>query len=167
MAEDPGTYRSPRKKGTYDMFRIWKSMPELFRGQPSEALAVYGITDPLVVELLSCKEQFQFGDKYKVGHTTLAKWNKMLDGETVYTDAEEKIYKVLHNALWALYRNAVQTGDARQVESIIGLVSKKERRRQFDASGNLDYTIRTQDNARAGINELEDILGGPGIPGGN
>lgn len=133
----------PYREREYDMYVLWKSLPTLLKGQKLETFGKLGISDELLVELLSIKSQTEFAKHFGIPEpTTLSDWNKRPD-LVKQVEAARKSWskKLTSNVMMGLYRKAVQEGDASRVklwmQIVEGWVEKTQHTHEGEVKTNL------------------------------
>lgn len=132
-----------RKEPEFELYRIWKSMPMVFRFPPKDRLTKQsppvrdfatqmGIDDPVILDLMEIKTQTQFAEQFKVSPDTLTDWNKRLEESDGMEDIRTWAKKMSKNVALALYNNAIRKGYAPEVKLWFQLVEQWEEKAKLD-----------------------------------
>ena len=89
----------------------------MLRGESETTLRKLGWEQEEMIQLLQIRTQKDFTSRFKVGHTTLAKWNDKIEKEGL--DREiigQSAHELTKNVVFALYRKAMSEGNAPEVK---------------------------------------------------
>lgn len=97
----------------FEIYRIWKSTPVMFKVQSDETLISWGL-DELQIQLMRIRDQKEFAEKYGVCEDTLTDWNVEIEASENKPPAWAM--KMNSNIISALYRGAMKKGDADKIK---------------------------------------------------
>ena len=116
---------NPYKKEIYETYVIWRSIPAFLREKKHEDIAEeLKIDQELISDLVVIRTQTEFAKKYGIENSTLSNWNKLIEKRDALGDARQWASKFTKNIVFALYQNALKTGNARSVELFFKAISK-------------------------------------------
>jgi hypothetical protein len=109
--------RKPYKQGVFEIYLVWRSV-QGFMGytKAKEVIQKIGDTNSSISKIFSIQNQTEFARVYKVENSTLTNWNKLIDREDLLKDTLKPLKRLTKNVLFALYRNAIEHGNAKEVE---------------------------------------------------
>ena len=111
-----GVGRGNKMENTREAFKSWLLLPKTFLGAPENVLRVLGITDPESVELCSIRSQVEFASKFGVVEPTLSHWKREMQRGNDFNDFRISMQSLTKNVMGALYRKAIEEGDAPRVK---------------------------------------------------
>lgn len=96
-----------------EVFKMWCVLPDQFKGTPDRITTLPGITDSITLELLKISTMQQFAEEFGVHPPTLSRWRKDVETSNEYMTDVKRVFKPLtRNLIAALYRKAMEEGDA-------------------------------------------------------
>lgn len=100
-------------KDLFEVYKAWKGLPAIWRGMSPKKLAELGIEDPVIIELLSVKNQTQFAQKYNLDINTPGAWNKKLmeEGKDYLEETRKWARLFTKNVVAAHYRKVIKRFD--------------------------------------------------------
>lgn len=105
------------RRYTKEVFRLWLSMPDQFKGAPDRIVSLLGLTDPIALELLKLPTMQAFADEFGVMRTTLSRWRGEVERDKDFAlDVKKQLRTVTRNVLGALYRKALEEADAARIK---------------------------------------------------
>lgn len=105
------------RKYTKEVFKIWLTLPDQFKGAPERITDLLGLSDPIAIELLSIKNMTAFAEVFGVIPPTLSRWRSDIETDSDFAkDVKMQLRKVTRNVLGAFYRQALAEGDAPRVK---------------------------------------------------
>ena len=101
------------KKYTHQLFNMWVTLPDQFKGMPERLTSLLGITDEVTLEVLKMTSMKAFAEEYGVIAQTLSRWRRELERSDDYLpQVKDHMKKLTKNLMAALYRKAMEEGDA-------------------------------------------------------
>ncbi len=71
--------KSVYKEREFQTYVLWKSLPAFSRGMQKKELQSYGLNDPLILKIITIKNQTAFAKKFGIKDLgTLTDWNKRI-----------------------------------------------------------------------------------------
>lgn len=126
----------PQKLGAFKTYLAWKTLPDILKGQPEEALRRAGIEGVMDLDLLSIKTQGEFATRFKVTERTLNKWNKRIfetgDGEEYLESIQGWMKKLTQNVMFSFYQQTMRKADASQIETWMQYAHNKGKKIDLD-----------------------------------
>ena len=108
---------NPYKKDVYEIYVAWRSIPAFIRElQHQEIAENLNLEEPLFAELLAIRNQTEFAEKYGVENSTLTNWNKLIQKKDPLNESRKWASKFTKNILYALYKNALDTGNPASIK---------------------------------------------------
>lgn len=107
--------RNPYKREVFEVYLLWRSV-QGFMGhtKAQEVIKKMGSGNSEIGVIFSIQNQTEFAKVYKIGNSTLTNWNKLIDREDLLKDALEPMRRLTKNVLCALYKKAIDTGNAEE-----------------------------------------------------
>ncbi len=82
------------KEKEFQTYVLWKSLPAFFRGMKKNELQSYGFTDPLILKIVSIKNQTTFAKKFGIKDLgTLTDWNNRIKNNNLESFTLNNIFK--------------------------------------------------------------------------
>lgn len=82
------------KEKEFQTYVLWKSLPAFFRGMKKSELQSYGFTDPLILKIVSIKNQTSFAKKFGIKDLgTLTDWNNRIKNNNLDSFTLNNIFK--------------------------------------------------------------------------
>ncbi len=82
------------KEKEFQTYVLWKSLPAFFRGMQKKELQFYGFTDPLILKIVTIKNQTSFAKKFNIKDLgTLTDWNKRIKDNHLESFTLNTIFK--------------------------------------------------------------------------
>lgn len=82
------------KEKEFQTYVLWKSLPAFFRGMQKKELQAYGFTDPLILKIVSIKNQTAFAKKFGIKDLgTLTDWNNRIKNNNLESFTLNTIFK--------------------------------------------------------------------------
>lgn len=104
--------RADGKKYTRELFSLWCTLPDTFKGAPERITALLGITDEVTLKVLEISTMQQFASTFGVIPQTLSRWRREIETSSDYMDDVKRQMKPLtKNVMAALYRKLIEEGD--------------------------------------------------------
>ncbi len=104
------------KPYTKEVFKLWLSLPDIFKGSPERIVELLGIQDDISKELLKIKSMTEFASEFGVIPQTLSGWRKDIEDDVDFMPAvKREMRKLTKNIMGALYRKTLEEGDAARV----------------------------------------------------
>ncbi len=101
------------KKYTKEIFKIWLTLPDQFKGTTERIIELLGITDTQTREILKIRSMGEFASEWNVAPQTLSRWRKEIEENSdFFADVKKQMRKLTRNVIGALYRKAIEEGDA-------------------------------------------------------
>ena|SRR6266568_4033066 len=108
---------SPYKRSVFDLYTAWRSIPVFIRKEEySEILEDLKLDEQLLTDLIKINNQTEFAEKYHVENSTLTNWNKLIKKRDILGDTNKWAKKLTKNVLFALYKNAINTGNPASIK---------------------------------------------------
>lgn len=129
-----------RNPDIYEKYKLWKSLPTMWKGMDRGALTEkFGIEEESMLELLECKTQGQFADKYGVDITTTTDWNHRMEDEGIdyLEDIKKWANKLTKNVTLAHYNKLIRKFDPVSADIWYKVVSDFNEKKQIQHSGKL------------------------------
>ena len=121
----PGSERVHRK-GDFQSYVLWKSLPSFLRGKPEAVIRKMGIEGEEILDLLKIKTQKEFCETYRIKDPgTLTDWNKIIAKEGLLKDVNSWARDLTPNVVIALYKNITKNGRAHEVRAWFELIEKE------------------------------------------
>jgi hypothetical protein len=106
-----------------EVFKLWLSLPDQFKGAPERITALLGMTDPIALELLKIPTMIAFGAEFGIHPPTLSDWRREIEDHSDFlSDVKKEMRKTTRNILGALYRKTLEEGDAARVTAWMKIV---------------------------------------------
>ncbi len=107
--------RKPYKREVFEVYLLWRSV-QGFMGhtKAQEVIQKMGSTTSELGVIFSIQNQTEFAKVYKIENSTLTNWNKLIDREDLLKDVLEPMRRLTKNVLCALYKKAIDTGNAEE-----------------------------------------------------
>lgn len=105
----------PYKKGVFDAYVIWRSIPACLRDKNSEIAQKALAENPIYTDLLDIKNQTDFAKRYGVENSTLTNWNKLLQKRGHLSEITKWGQELTKDLLLALYLRTIEDGNAESV----------------------------------------------------
>lgn len=137
----------------YDIYKAWKTIPPLMRGQDSEVIKRLGIEEKEVAELMQIRSQTEFSEKYGVSQEALSDWNKLLLKDEDVIDTKKWFKKLTRNVISSLYRKALIEGDAPRVKLWFQYMEDWKESLGVEHSGEMTHTLSAERKKK-----LDEIL---------
>ena len=104
------------KHRAFPTYLLWKSLPSKLLVDLKQAKEL-GIKDETILKLIAIPNQTEFAKEYGVNAQTLSFWNNHIDEKGLLKDARKTwMKKLTSNVVLALYKKAIQEGDAARVK---------------------------------------------------
>jgi len=115
------------KEKEFQTYVLWKSLPAFFRGMQKKELQSYGFTDPLILKIVTIKNQTSFANKFNIKDLgTLTDWNNRIKNNnldsftlnTIFKKEFEKINikNIPKNNKVLKKKSSIKKNDARKVK---------------------------------------------------
>jgi len=105
------------KKQDFESYVLWKSLPSVLRGQPSQTLEKFGIDDEITISLLEIKTQAEFARRFNIKDpATLTDWNKRIEKDGLIPSINAWARKLTPNVTLSLYKAITKNGKASDVK---------------------------------------------------
>jgi hypothetical protein len=107
--------RKPYKNGVFVVYLLWRSV-QGFMGhiKAQEVIQKMGSSNSEIGVIFSIQKQTEFANLFKIENSTLTNWNKLIDREDLLKDVLEPMRRLTKNVLCALYKKAIDTGNAEE-----------------------------------------------------
>lgn len=107
--------RKPYKREVFEVYLLWRSV-QGFMGhtKAQEVIQKMGSTNSELGVIFSIQNQTEFANVFKIENSTLTNWNKLIDREDLLKDVLEPMRRLTKNVLCALYKKAIDTGNAEE-----------------------------------------------------
>lgn len=107
--------RKPYKHGVFEVYLLWRSV-QGFMGhtKAQEVIQKMGSSNSELGVIFSIQNQTEFAKIFKIENSTLTNWNKLIDREDLLKDVLEPMRRLTKNVLCALYKKAIDTGNAEE-----------------------------------------------------
>lgn len=137
----------------FALYKIWRGIPPLMRGQDPQLIARLGIDDQDIADLMEIKTQNEFSKRHDVDIGTLTDWNKRLDKDEDIQDSKKWFRRLTRNVVSALYRKALIEGDAARAKLWFQYVESWQESFGIEASGEFQHIISPERKKK-----LDEIL---------
>jgi len=140
---DISVQKSQQAKGesrvaTKEVFKMWCVLPDQFKGAPERITQLLGITDSITLELLNIATMQQFAEEFGVMPPTLSRWRKDIETSNEYMTDVKRVFKPLtRNLIAALYRKAMEEGDAQRFTAWMKIVEDWREQLGIEHSGDI------------------------------
>jgi hypothetical protein len=106
---------NPYKREVFEVYLLWRSV-QGFMGhtKAQEVIQKMGSGNSELGVIFSIQNQTEFAKVYKIENSTLTNWNKLIDREDLLKDVLEPMRRLTKNVLCALYKKAIDTGNAEE-----------------------------------------------------
>ncbi len=82
------------KEKEFQTYVLWKSLPAFFRGMQKKELQTYGFTDPIILKIVTIKNQTTFAKKFGIKDLgTLTDWNNRIKNNNLESFTLNNIFK--------------------------------------------------------------------------
>lgn len=111
------------RKYTRQVFELWMTIPDQFKGAPERIVALLGITDSIMLELIRIPTMQAFADEFGVIPQTLSRWRGEMENDSDFlVDVKKQLRRTTRNVLGSLYRKVLEEGDAPRVMAWMKIV---------------------------------------------
>lgn len=107
--------QNPRLKREFQTYVLWSSLPSLLRDLSDSDLEKFGFHDPLVIQLLRIRWQYEFANTFNVSMDQLTEWNRKIEAEGL-ADYKAWTRGLTRNVIMALYKTIIKEGKAAEVK---------------------------------------------------
>lgn len=137
----PETYNKPDGSGrkyTRQVFALWCTLPDIFKGMPQRITELLGITDPVTLEVLAIKSMTDFAEIFKCSVNSLTRWRREVENDDNYfTEVKRQFKPLTRNLVAALYRKAIEEGDAQRFKVYMQIIEGWREQLGIDHSGSV------------------------------
>jgi hypothetical protein len=126
------------RMATKEVFKMWCVLPDQFKGAPERITSLLGITDSVTLELLAIPTMQAFATEFGVIPPTLSRWRRDIETGSDYMTDVKRVFKPLtRNLIAALYRKAMEEGDAQRFTAWMKIVEDWREQLGIEHSGDI------------------------------
>lgn len=127
------------RKYTRELFKLWLSLPDVFRGTKDRIKDELGITDEVTLAMLDLPTIQSFGQRFSVHPGTLSFWRKEIEESDDFLGVvKAQMKKLTKNIMGALYRNATKNGNAAEFKAWMEVIEGWKQQLGIDHSGSVE-----------------------------